>query len=76
MLVMMSIMLFFMGFYYYTEAFVMDFQSEFDQIDKSLHTPIEIKRHFVHLIQFHEQISTYALDKLILHIDMLYTFYI
>lgn len=54
MLVMMSIILFYMGLYIYSMAFIKDFQSVFEKIDLSVHSRETVRRHLIDVIQFHE----------------------
>lgn len=61
MLVMMSIILFYMGYYMYLMAFLDDFQTMFDRIDRIKEANGEERRcQMTAIIQFHEKFSAWV----------------
>lgn len=58
MIIMMSIILFHLGIYFYNVAFLKDFHSLFDQMDlQVLHSKSSIAMHMVDVLQFHEKVT-------------------
>lgn len=52
----MSIILFYLGFYFYNEAFLKDFQYHFDRIDYyAVQSKTTAVMHMMDVLQFHEK---------------------